>query len=559
MTVADYHAGVVPRSDASDSASSSVHRWPTALRWVLGASIVLNLAGIWWGYPAQWVPNELIPPVVLDGLRQHFSHGWWDTYPPFHFYVLSAAMSPVLMLQALGLLRLTDVQSTVVLGLIFRLVSIAAGAGIVVATYRAGAMTFGERAGVAAAALFTLVAPFLYYGKTANTDVPYIFWWALSLVYYLRALDRPALRDYLGFAVTATLSVCTKDQAYALFLLPAAVLVTELWRLNRQSGVRRLFWHALVDRRLLWPAAVAVALFALIHNLAFNLEGFRAHVAYLIGPGSQTYRAFDPTLAGRWALLKLTVRLIVESLGWPVFIVCMAGGAIALATPRLRRPTWWLLVPVVSYYLGFINVILYNYDRFVLPICLVLAVFGGLAIDRFLGSVREQWSWRAAVTTAVFAYTLLYASSVDVLMIRDSRYEVREWLLAHTRPGDLIAKTFDDEYNPRLDGFHVQGVDDIGQLQHWQPVFFVLNADYARAVPTDSAIGALIAGLQDRTLGYRLAHRRRTLAPFPWLPFGHPDLVGPREDRAVFGILRDINPTIEVYERFTLASGAAER
>ena len=38
-----------------------------------------------------------------------------------------------------------------------------------------------------------------------------------------------------------------------------------------------------------------------------------------------------------------------------------------------------LLAPVMSYYLAFINVILYNYDRFVLPICLILAIFGGLS------------------------------------------------------------------------------------------------------------------------------------------------------------------------------------
>ncbi len=64
------------------------------------------------------------------------------------------------------------------------------------------------------------------------------------------------------------------------------------------------------------------------------------------------------------------------------------GLACAIATPRLRRVTIWLLVPIASYYLGFINVILYNYDRFVLPMCFVLAIFGGLAGDRLLASGR---------------------------------------------------------------------------------------------------------------------------------------------------------------------------
>ncbi len=55
----------------------------------------------------------------------------------------------------------------------------------------------------------------------------------------------------------------------------------------------------------------------------------------------------------------------------------------------------WLLVPIASYYLGFINVILYNYDRFVLPMCFVLAIFGGLACDRLLAQPDAPAAGRA--------------------------------------------------------------------------------------------------------------------------------------------------------------------
>ena len=72
----------------------------------------------------------------------------------------------------------------------------------------------------------------------------------------------------------------------------------------------------------------------------------------------------------------------------------------------------------VSYISGFINVILYNYDRFVLPMCFVLAIFGGLTLDRVLSQTVRWRRLGSGVVAAAFAYTLLYAGTVDVLMTR---------------------------------------------------------------------------------------------------------------------------------------------
>src|SRR5439155_16565639 len=132
--------------------------------------------------------------------------------------------------------------------------------------------------------------------------------------------------------------------------------------------------------------------FALLHNLLFNTAGFVTHVSTITGHASRGYRAFEPTLAGRLELLGATIRSIPLSWAWPMTTICGAGVVIALATPARRRMAVWLLVPVVSYYVGFINVVLYNYDRFLLPAFVVLAVFGGYALDRFTPpSSRRAW------------------------------------------------------------------------------------------------------------------------------------------------------------------------
>ena len=123
--------------------------------------------------------------------------------------------------------------------------------------------------------------------------------------------------------------------------------------------------------------------------------------------------------------------------------------------------TVWLLVPIVSYYLGFIDVILYNYDRFVLPMCFVLAIFGGLAFDRLLSSGTRARLGRAPRSPATFAYTLLYAGTVDVLMMRDSRYDVERWMARARRPrATLVGVSGLHEYLPRLDDFRLEDISD---------------------------------------------------------------------------------------------------
>jgi hypothetical protein len=92
---------------------------------------------------------------------------------------------------------------------------------------------------------------------------------------------------------------------------------------------------------------------------------------------------------------------------------------------------------------------------------------------------------------------------------------------------------------------------DIGQvseLQRLHPAYFIVNADYGRAVPDDSDWGRLNAALRGGAFGYHLVARFRNGSPWTWLPGGHPDLVGPRLDPLALSSLRNIDPTIEIYQ-----------
>jgi hypothetical protein len=503
------------------------------LRWIVMGSLLLNLVPIWWGLPAIWPPDELTPTTWMRGLEAHFSNGWFDRWPPFHYYVLTAANAPVLLLNAFGRINFSTPPWPQVLTLVDRSVSVVLAAGTLIAVAVVAARMFGRRAGLFAAAVFALAVPFPYYAKTANLDVPYVFWFAVSLVFFFPLLERLRVRDAVWFGAAAALAICTKDQAYALYPLMLLAIAVCAWRASRIAP-------------LVVGGTIAAAMFAVCHNLLFNWDGFVSHVRFIAGPGNENYRVFAPTLGGRLELLRLTSTLIKDSWGWPLTIVCAAGVVHAVAVRRCR-PALILLAPAISYYIGFLDVILYNYDRFLLPVTLILSMFGGYAIDRWIGTGMR--SWRAGAIGVMFAYSVLYAATIDALMLRDSRYVVARWASEQLQPGEMVAISGPHELEPT---FTVPYLDIAtrADLERAQPAYYVLSADYAVAAPLDTEWGQLVAALRGGTADYGLIARVRCPSPWPWLPDAHPELIGPRQMSSRVGavsVLRDINPTLEIY------------
>lgn len=524
--------------------------WP-ALPLLIAGSLVLNAVAVWWGLPGGfWPPDELTPKDVAVAVSRHFSHGWFERYPPFHFYVLTVAHAPVTVMEWAGLVRPGSVGGETLRALLGRFVSLAAGTATLGLLFASARRLFGSRAALLATALCALVAPFVYYAKTANLDVPYLFWFALAFWFLLRLLDRPTFVDIAGYGCAATLSICTKDQAYGLFALPSLLIVWRLWREHRERTHGPALVRALLDPRLLAGASAAVVLFAVCHNLLFNWNGFRAHVAIIMGGASQGYRMFPPTLDGQLALFALTARIVTRALGWPLLICTLAGTVLTWLAPATRRAALVLSLPTLSYYLTFIAVVGYNYDRFLLPTFYLFAMFGGVALDRWL-----QLSWPRAIRfsgiTVVFVYSLLYAASVDLLMLKDSRYTVEDFFAEHASETDRIGYVFPSLYNPRVERWPNAEVTSLEQLLWERPRWFVLNVEYGRTEPSDSTLGQVVTGVQSGVAGYRPVFEARTPNPFPWLPLPHRDLTGPRDDgpTEVTSSLRHINPRFVVFER----------
>ncbi|HEY8149852.1 MAG TPA: glycosyltransferase family 39 protein, partial [Vicinamibacteria bacterium] len=210
-------------------------RWAFLL--VLAGSLILGAWGLRWGLPSEfgWAPDEVLPADVDAAVAQRFAHGWHTKYPPLHFALLAAASAPVRLagrVSGWDAARVHDARMTA-----GRVLSLVLSLGLLIVVYRCGREVGDPLAGVLAAALLLSSVPFVYYAKMANLDVPYLFWFALSLLFFLRALRRARTSDFTLFALSAAAAVATKDQAFALYVLTVPFLAWEIVRGRPAEGV----------------------------------------------------------------------------------------------------------------------------------------------------------------------------------------------------------------------------------------------------------------------------------------------------------------------------------
>ncbi|PPT08133.1 hypothetical protein CKA32_006361 [Geitlerinema sp. FC II] len=423
------------------------------LFYILLLSFLLNLYAIWWGLPSflGWAMDEILPYQVWDGISERFSNGWHSKYAPFHFYILSILYIPVWLLSKLKLLDFYDLPVYSFLYYVGRCLSLVMGTTSIYITYLCGRELLSKRAALFSSLIVTLTVTVIYYSKTVNLDIPYVFWFCLSLLFYIKILKHHRLRDYILFAATATTSVCTKDQAYGLYILTVLFIVFELYQYKNRQHPRVSAWNLICDRRIYLPIAIGVSLFAIYHNFLFNWDGFVKHLDLILGDASYSGVEISEENKHNWIeQLRLFHRFfkdLVVSFGVPLFAVCLSGVVLALRKPRNNQLLLSTLVVVISYYICFLMPIAFCRERFLIPVCIVLSLFGGKSIDGILNVVSNRLT--QILVSALFVYSFFYGSSIDLLMHQDSRYYVENWMQQNLQPGDTLTMYGIERYLPR--------------------------------------------------------------------------------------------------------------
>ena len=451
--------------------------WATPLGKILALALLLRLAGPFWGLPNAdgWDDDGVAPRDFLPGILQTYWPGEHYTYPPFHLILLAIVSAPVWIARlahapdlspASVVATFIHVPTMTALAVVGRVVSAGLSLGLLWNTAKIGEELRGStRAGAWVATVCALNAIFTYYSQTTNLDGPYLFWgvWSLRWLVHAVAAGKPsALRRSL---VLAALSVATKDQAYALFVLTVPATIGAWVLFDRRA---RALWPSIL-KEVAIGAAMALALLLLIDGAFTNPTGFHDRVRFLLGTASQDHAYYANTWDGRVNLLRDLARRFDTF--YPVVFAPIGalGLAVAVAAPdRGRRAA--ALVPLfaaLSFTIAFDMAARRTEHRFALPQSILLGIYAGLALDALQTWLVDRRApspgsaWAFAVGAGVLLATALFGCvAVDVAMLRDPRYEAEAWMGAHLRPGDRVEVYDNNVHLPRFPAqAHVERVD----------------------------------------------------------------------------------------------------
>jgi len=438
-------------------------RWcRSPLFWILCAAAAFRLAGIVWGLPASdgWDDDGIAPRNFLVGLVKTYTSGSYFTYPPLHMIVIALLTSPgwIIALFNARTLSQHDVIAEIIqvpymtfFAVVARLVSAAMSVGTIFLIGKIAETIGGRRAGLFAAGACALNAVLIYYGQVTNLDGPYLFWSALSLWGWMRAIAEHEPRHIRWAALAAAAAIATKDQAYAVFLLSVPFAFFTWFALDswpRQNARK-------VILTLLGSSCVALLALLVIDGAITNPGGFAARIAFLTGPANHDYAQYQDSWSGRlrllkdmWAYFPRYYPLAVAGLG-------AFGALIHVTRPCAERSLLVAgllpLLAMISFTVAFNFVALRTENRFLLPQSIFIAVYIGIAADS-LAFAALRWIKYAArgLILTVAAIAFYQCAGIDAAFIGDPRYDAERWLDANVNEGDTIETYGLNVYLPRF-------------------------------------------------------------------------------------------------------------
>jgi len=445
--------------------------WRSPLGAVLLLALLARLVGLVWGLPAAdgWDDDGVAPRDFLPGVVDTYAWGHHATYPPLQMIVLALATAPIwtaALLRAPTLAppalvaAFVQVPTMTALAVVARAVTVAMSLGLLWNLARIGeTLRRSSRAGAWTAASCAACSVFTYYSQTSNLDVPYLFWGVLAIRRVVEAIAGREPRALRGALVFAALAVCTKDQAYALFLLSVPLALGGWLLLDPPARDKA----SAIAAHLAPGVAVGAAIVLLVDGALFNPVGFAGRVRFLLGTASQDHAMYAANALGYAHVARDSVLAFGRSFPWtmaPLVVVGLVASQRA-ADRALRAAGWVPALVALSFTLAFDMTARRTEDRFVLPQMLMCGVYAGLACDAlqtWLGPRRV--GALAGLLAFAFVPAIFRCAAVDAAMVLDPRYDAERWLGAHVQPGDRLEIYDNNVHLPRLpSGLVVERVD----------------------------------------------------------------------------------------------------
>lgn len=343
----------------------------------------------------------------------------------------------------------TQVTGTGELGL--RSVSAVAGVATVPVAYLLGAELSNRRAGLLAAALVAVNPMLLWYSQEARAYALFVLLTAVSLLYFVRALDRGRRRDSIGWGIASALALAT--HYFAVFPIAAEAL----WLLRRRGrasgGAFPGIWIVAAAGLALAPLVIHQSSFAhaeWISNFGLGHRLWETGLTFALGEtGDIIAQPEHPLLAVAPGLVAIAGLALVFLRGGRRELRA-AGLLLALAAVTFVAPLLiGLLDPSKDYVLA------RNLLPALVPVLVALAVGFTLPAARRLG---------AALAAVLVAYSLGFSvwASVSPALQRPDWEDVASAIGEPTAPRAMVTWTLGEaslRYYLSTGSFQVQPSD----------------------------------------------------------------------------------------------------
>lgn len=474
------------------------------ITYILIFCFILFVIGINWGLPNKhtWQSDSLAPKTPIYAGFTGFLPGYFYKYPIVHQILLFIFNLPVLVFifftdhifHADKILSLTQFCTLIfenrmyltILTYIDRFISVIMGVLIVYFIYLSAKELFNEEAGLFAA-LITAFNPILnHYSHVAKVEVPYIFWAVLAIYTLIRVIKYENKKDYILSAIFICLSFGSKDQGYAIFILPIILYLIIFQLLNKEKNTKII--NILFRKNILIFISYFIICTIIIENPIFNLEGLIKRFGLLTGEGGTRSIAYSSGVDGFFALLIDTLLSMINNhFGLPFFILSIAGFIVLIYINRsdFKKIIIYSIffTASLSYYIFFVQIIKQSLDRFQFPMAIFLSAYGGYAIYYFYKIVHKKYKWILnIILISICIYSFYNTITINVNLLFDVRYKAEKWIKMNIPEGSKIERYSDFTYLPRIpesmNDYRITIEDDVLNIEERKPDYLILTSKY---------------------------------------------------------------------------------
>lgn len=399
---------------------------------ILLASFLLNIWGINWGLPNRWHPDEITHRAEdmvsdLSPNPHHFSYGSLHYFQLIAFAVLpvkipNKILNEVHYKQDKYLIFDYTTQEDIVI-ILSRLLSVLLGVGVVLLTYLLSEALFDYKAALFASSLLTISMGFVNISHFATTDIPSLFWFAMSCLMSTYVFVYGVGRWYLLSGLFSGFAAAVK---YVGGISLLTLMSAHYLRNSRGSKNLLLGIIAAAGGFLVGNPVVIFSFFEFA-------DGFIKENLYNSARSAQEPFAYLPY-----------IHELINALGIPLFLLCICGVlySLVLAVSKEYRSKILLIWSMILPYYMIMGSMHVSFLRYVITTVPFLLILTGKMMSDLIGLKSRPLKVTSIVVLAiVVGYSLVYAIAADLEITNDSRYLANEWLVKNASEGSRIEVT----------------------------------------------------------------------------------------------------------------------